>query len=56
MDALILAIHIIVKNFAHLRYAKQIVLITDAADYIDWRDVETVLNMLRTEDIKLVVM
>jgi hypothetical protein len=56
MDALILAIHVIVKNFGHLRYTKQIVLITDAADYIDWRDVDTVLNMLQTQDIKLVVM
>ncbi|KAI8082883.1 SPOC like C-terminal domain-containing protein [Halteromyces radiatus] len=55
MDALILAIHMIVKGFGRLKYIKQVVLITDAVDPIDWRDVDDVKGMLETENIKLVI-
>ncbi|CAO3576904.1 unnamed protein product [Absidia cylindrospora] len=55
MDALILAIHVLVEEYGRLRYSKQIVLITDAVDPIHWRDAADVKAMLQKEDIKLVV-
>ncbi|KAI9302799.1 SPOC like C-terminal domain-containing protein, partial [Cunninghamella echinulata] len=55
LDALILATHTISVECGRLKYNKQIVLITDSVDEIDWRDMEDVINMLKAEEIKLVI-
>ncbi|CAO3615575.1 unnamed protein product [Cunninghamella blakesleeana] len=55
MDALILATHMISEECGRTKCNKQIVLITDTVDEIDWRDTEDVINMFKGEDIKLVV-
>ncbi|ORX62377.1 SPOC domain-like protein [Hesseltinella vesiculosa] len=56
MDALILAIDMIMNKCKHLKYTKQIVLITDAAEPIDWRDAIEVQEMMNQNEISLVLL
>lgn len=55
LDAVIVAIQMIVDHCRHLKYSKTITLFTDSQHEIDWLDLDDVAQMLEDQDISLVV-
>jgi len=56
ISALIIAVDMIMKYCRHLKYIKNIVLVTDGKGQVDWGGVEDVAQQINAQNIKLSVL